>query len=299
MHAGLPPLAPPRFDVSFDVAPEVGGWGGGTQRLSYDSSPAYAQMMRAYKTYQRCSRLLTTPTPSSTLAPPRVTVLPSLAPPGRGASCRARGGAAWRGARGGLPRPHRLLLTRGALWGAAGGSAVRGCSWGRGCLGQSATAGYYSPEEPFGGRLVAARRGCASASCRLRGAGACESVGSICTPCRCAGGLCLTGTRLTRPYTRRRPISLPRLLTPPGAERPMIHCEVDIAGSGMRYSPGDAVGLLPEARTHTVAALAIAALPVVRLKHGRAWRAPERVQTLNSSRPLADARIRKCPRAHT
>lgn len=38
-----------------------------------------------------------------------------------------------------------------------------------------------------------------------------------------------------------------RLLTAPSCERPVIHFEVDISGSGMRYTAGDAIGITPQA----------------------------------------------------
>jgi sulfite reductase (NADPH) flavoprotein alpha-component len=50
-------------------------------------------------------------------------------------------------------------------------------------------------------------------------------------------------------YTRNHPYSATvtanRLLTGPGSEKETRHIEIDIAGSGIRYLPGDSAGILP------------------------------------------------------
>lgn len=51
------------------------------------------------------------------------------------------------------------------------------------------------------------------------------------------------------------PPSSVRLLTAPSSDRRVLHLELDLSGSGMRYGPGDSVGLLPQNEAKLVEAL--------------------------------------------
>lgn len=55
------------------------------------------------------------------------------------------------------------------------------------------------------------------------------------------------GYSAERPYPA--PVAAARWLTTPASgDRKVLHLELDLAGSGIRYSPGDSLGLLPQAR---------------------------------------------------
>jgi sulfite reductase alpha subunit-like flavoprotein len=54
----------------------------------------------------------------------------------------------------------------------------------------------------------------------------------------------------TRPA---HPFAIARLLTAPGSDRAVVHCELDVGDSGIRFTAGDAVCVVPQVRAYICA----------------------------------------------
>lgn len=77
----------------------------------------------------------------------------------------------------------------------------------------------------------------------------CLPLGLNCAPWFCCNVVCQVVTNATRGVRHSAParavLSCCRLLTADWSDRTVIHVELDLADSGMRFAAGDAVGVLP------------------------------------------------------